>query len=320
MKPAVFVTRPLAVDAAAYLGREFEVTVNHQDKPLTQNQIIEAAQGASGLVTMLHDPIDVRLLDALPSLKVVANVAVGFNNIDVAACSERGIVVCNTPGVLTEATADLTWTLILACTRRVREGEKLVRTGQFDGWGPNLLLGLGLQNRTLGIFGLGRIGRAVARRAKAFGMEVIYHNRQALDAATEEALGARWVSKETLLATSDILSLHAPLSADTLGAFGTEEFAAMKDGSVLINTARGPLVEEDALVRALGSGKLWAAGLDVYELEPEVHPGLLHRDDVVLLPHLGSATQACRARMAQLALDDAAAVLRGEAPRHAVSH
>ena len=173
MKPAVFVTRPLALGAASHLGPDFDVSVNRHDKPLTQNQIIEAAQGAWGLVTMLHDPIDARLLDALPSLKVVANVAVGFNNIDVAACSERGIVVCNTPGVLTEATADLTWTLILACTRRVREGEKLVRTGQFDGWGPNLLLGLGLQNRTLGIFGLGRIGRAVARRAKAFGMEVI---------------------------------------------------------------------------------------------------------------------------------------------------
>ena len=314
MTPILYLTRPLAIDAQDYLGERAIVRVNPDDRPLTKAEIIEAAQGAQGLISMLHDPIDVELLDALPKLKVIANVAVGYNNIDVHACAERNITVCNTPGVLTNATADIAWTLILACTRRVREGERMVRTGQFDGWGPNMLLGPSLQGKTLGIYGMGRIGEAVARRAIAFGMEVIYHNRR----AAQVDFSAQLVSKEDLLKRSDILSLHAPLTPQTQGAFGDSELEQMKPSAVLINTARGPIVDEAALVQALNAGTIWGAGLDVYELEPVVHVGLIDRDDVVLLPHLGSATTECRQQMAHMALGDAFAVLSGHVAQHEV--
>jgi glyoxylate reductase len=314
MKPILYLTRPLAIDAQDYLGEDALVRVNPDDRPLTQTELIEAAQGAQGLISMLHDPIDVKLLDALPELKVIANVAVGYNNIDVQACAERNITVCNTPGVLTNATADIAWTLILACTRRVREGERMVRAGQFDGWGPNMLLGPSLQGKTLGIYGMGRIGQAVARRAIAFGMDVIYHNRR----AAQIDFSAQLVSKEDLLKRSDILSLHAPLTPQTQGAFGRSELEQMKPSAVLINTARGPMVDEAALVRALDEGTIWGAGLDVYELEPVVHAGLIDRDDVVLLPHLGSATTECRQQMARMAFSDALAVIQGDEPKHEV--
>ena len=314
MKPILYLTRPLAIDAQDYLGEDALVRVNPDDRPLTQTELIEAAQGAQGLISMLHDPIDVKLLDALPELKVIANVAVGYNNIDVQACAERNITVCNTPGVLTNATADIAWTLILACTRRVREGERMVRAGQFDGWGPNMLLGPSLQGKTLGIYGMGRIGQAVARRAIAFGMDVIYHNRR----AAQIDFSAQLVSKEDLLKRSDILSLHAPLTPQTQGAFGRSELEQMKPSAVLINTARGPMVDEAALVRALDEGTIWGAGLDVYELEPVVHAGLIDRDDVVLLPHLGSATTECRQQMARMAFSDAVAVIQGDEPKHEV--
>jgi glyoxylate reductase len=314
MKPILYLTRPLAIDAQDYLGEDALVRVNPDDRPLTKTELIDAAQGAQGLISMLHDPIDVQLLDALPELKVIANVAVGYNNIDVQACAERNITVCNTPGVLTNATADIAWTLILACTRRVREGERMVRAGAFDGWGPNMLLGPSLQGKTLGIYGMGRIGQAVARRAIAFGMDVIYHNRR----AAQIDFSAQLVSKEDLLKRSDILSLHAPLTPQTQGAFGRSELEQMKPSAVLINTARGPMVDEAALVRALDEGTIWGAGLDVYELEPVVHAGLIDRDDVVLLPHLGSATMECRQEMARMALGDAFAVLRGQIPEYGV--
>jgi glyoxylate reductase len=314
MKPILYLTRPLAIDAQDYLGEDALVRVNPDDRPLSQAELIKAAQGAQGLISMLHDPIDVQLLDALPELKVIANVAVGYNNIDVQACGERNIVVCNTPGVLTDATADIAWTLILACTRRVREGERMVRAGAFDGWGPNMLLGPSLQGKTLGIYGMGRIGQAVARRAIAFGMQIIYHNRRAAQAD----FSAELVSKDELLARSDILSLHAPLTPQTQGAFGRSELQQMKPSAVLINTARGPMVDEGELVAALNEGMLWGAGLDVYELEPTVHAGLIDRDDVVLLPHLGSATTECRQQMARMALGDAFAVIQGQAAQYEV--
>jgi len=314
MKPILYLTRPLAIDAQDYLGEDALVRVNPDDRPLTQTELIDAAQGAHGLISMLHDPIDVKLLDALPELKVIANVAVGYNNIDVQACAERNITVCNTPGVLTDATADIAWTLILACTRRVREGERMVRAGAFDGWGPNMLLGPSLQGKTLGIYGMGRIGQAVARRAIAFGMDVIFHNRR----AAQVDFSAQLVSKEDLVKRSDILSLHAPLTPQTQGAFGRSELEQMKPSAVLINTARGPMVDEAALVRALDEGTIWGAGLDVYELEPVVHAGLIDRDDVVLLPHLGSATTECRQQMARMAFSDALAVIQGDEPKHEV--
>jgi len=314
MKPTLYLTRPLAIDAQDVVGARANLRLNAEDRPLTQDELIAAAQGAQGLISMLHDPIDRRVLDALPELQVIANVAVGYNNIDVRACAERNITVCNTPGVLTDATADITWALILACTRRVREGERLVRSGGFDGWGPNMLLGPSLAGKTLGIYGMGRIGQAVARRALAFGMRVIYHNRR----AAQTDFDAELVGNDELIRRSDVLSLHAPLTEETDGAFGEAELAQMKPSAVLINTARGPLLDEEALVRALDSERLWGAGLDVYAREPEVHPGLIHRDDVVLLPHLGSATIECRQEMARRALHDALAVVHGERPRFSV--
>ena len=314
MKPTLYLTRPLAIDAQDVVGARANLRLNAEDRPLTQDELIAAAQGAQGLISMLHDPIDQRVLDALPELQVIANVAVGYNNIDLRACAERNITVCNTPGVLTDATADITWALILACTRRVREGERLVRSGGFDGWGPNMLLGPSLAGKTLGIYGMGRIGQAVARRALAFGMRVIYHNRR----AAQTDFDAELVGKDELIRRSDVLSLHAPLTEETDGAFGEAELAQMKPSAVLINTARGPLLDEEALVRALDSERLWGAGLDVYAREPEVHPGLIDRDDVVLLPHLGSATIECRQEMARRALHDALAVVHGERPRFSV--
>lgn len=314
MKPTLYLTRPLAIDAQDVVGARANLRLNAEDRPLTQDELIAAAQGAQGLISMLHDPIDQRVLDALPELQVIANVAVGYNNIDLRACAERNITVCNTPGVLTDATADITWALILACTRRVREGERLVRSGGFDGWGPNMLLGPSLAGKTLGIYGMGRIGQAVARRALAFGMRVIYHNRR----AAQTDFAAELVGKDELIRRSDVLSLHAPLTQETDGAFGEAELAQMKPSAVLINTARGPLLDEEALVRALDSERLWGAGLDVYAREPEVHPGLIDRDDVVLLPHLGSATIECRQEMARRALHDALAVVHGERPRFSV--
>jgi glyoxylate reductase len=319
-RPRLFVTRRLAVDAAAVAGPAVEVRVfapPGPERPPTREELLAGARGAAGLVTLLSDAVDVALLDALPGLRVVANHAVGVDNVDLAAATARGVWVTNTPDVLTDATADLTWALLLAVARRLREGEALLRGGGFHGWSPTLLLGLELRGRTLGVFGFGRIGRAVARRAAGFGMDVLYTSRRPVPPA--EASGARAVDKAELLAHADVLSVHCPLSAETHHAVGAAELARMKRGAILVNTARGPIVDEGALSAALAAGHLGGAGLDVYEDEPAVHPGLLGRHDVVLLPHVGSATHEARRRMAELALGDAARVVRGERPLHPVN-
>jgi glyoxylate reductase len=308
------VTRPLPVDPTAIAGSDIELDVRTEDSPPSREELIEGTRRADGLLAFLSDPVDAALLDECSHLRIVANFAVGYDNIDVAAASERGVWVSNTPDVLTEATADLTWTLLLALARRVREGERLVREGKFHGWSPTMLLGTELYGYTMGIFGLGRIGRAVARRARAFGMEVVYVSRHGAPAELEAELAAKRVSKEGLLEQADVLSIHAPLGEQTRHAFATSEFRHMKSSALLLNTSRGPLVDEAALVTALERGEIAGAGLDVYEREPEVHPGLVDRDDVVLLPHLGSATRHTRRRMAEIALDNAVAVLRGQSP------
>jgi glyoxylate reductase len=316
---ALFVTRRLPIDVRAETPREIEVRVFGEDRPPTRDELLEGARGCRALLTLVSDPVDGALLDALPTVRHVAQVAVGYDNVDVAACRARGVLLTNTPDVLTDATADLAWTLLLAVARRVREGEALLRSGRFEGWSPTMLLGVELAGRTLGIYGLGRIGRAVARRAAGFGMKVIYCARARAAPEIEAALGATRVDFEELLASSDVISIHAPLDAETRGRFGKRELAAMRRGAILVNTARGPIVDEAALAEALARGHLFGAGLDVFEREPAVHPALLARDDVVLLPHLGSATEAARQRMARTALEDAVRVLRGEAPRHPVS-
>ena len=315
---SLFVTRPLAIDPRAHVGAAAEVRVFAEDRPPTRDELVAGARGASALLTQVSDPVDDALLAALPSLRHVAQVAVGYDNVDVQACRRRGVLVTHTPDVPTAATAELTFALVLAVARRLREGEALVRSGRFEGWAPTMLLGRELAGRTFGVFGFGRIGRAAARRARAFGMEVLYCSRSAAPPALAAELGARRVDLATLLGESDVVSLHAPLTDATRHRFGAAELAAMKPGAILVNTARGPLVDEAALVDALAAGRLGGAGLDVYEHEPAVHPGLLARDDVVLLPHLGSATERARRRMAETALDDALRVLAGETPRHPV--
>lgn len=265
-------------------------------------------------VTLLTDRVDQAFLDAAPQLRLVANVAVGYNNIDVAACQRRGVVVTNTPGVLTDATADLAMALILMSTRRLGEGERLIRSGASWQWGMFMMLGVGLQGRQLGIIGMGAIGEALAQRAAAFGMNVVYHNRRPVDAEIEARLGARRVSFEELLDTSDVVSINCPYSELTHHLIDSAALSRMKRTAFLVNTARGPIVDEGALVGALVSEQIAGAALDVFEKEPEVHSVLLSLDNVVLIPHLGSATIETRSAMATLAARNVVEVLAGRAP------
>ncbi len=304
----LFVTRPLPLDPRALAGPAIDVAVFAHDRAPTRAELLEGARGAAGLVALLSDAVDGALLDALPGLRVVSNVAVGLDNIDVAACKARGVVVTHTPDALTAATADLTLALILAVARRVLEGDRLVRAGHFHGWSPTLLLGLELSGATLGLFGHGRIARAVEARARAFGMNVVFCSRSQPGS----------VSLDELLERSDVLSIHCPLTPETRHAIGAPQLARMKPSAILVNTARGPVLDEAALGAALAAGRLAGAGLDVYEDEPRVHPSLLGRPDVVLLPHLGSATLVTRTRMARMAVSDAASVLLGKQPAHPV--
>lgn len=271
----------------------------------------DALPDAEALICMLADRVDAELLDQAPKLRVVANAVVGYEHVDVAVCRARGIAVTNTPDVLTDATADLAFALILAVLRGLPSAERSLRAGGYHGWGFWDYLGADPGGRTLGIFGMGRIGRAVARRAAPFGMRVVYHSRSRLPAEEEAALGAEWVDFDGLIARSDVLSLHAPLTPETRHAIGADALRRMRPGSYLVNTARGALVDEAALVDALRDGPLAGAGLDVYEHEPALHPGLPELPNVVLLPHIGSATRETRTRMAMLAARNAHAVLTG---------
>jgi glyoxylate reductase len=288
------------------------------DDPIPDDVREEQLATAEAAVTLLTDRVDDRFLDSAPNLRVVANVAVGYNNIDVAACRARGVVVTNTPDVLTDATADLAMGLVLMCTRRLGEGERLVRSGQPWKWGMFMMLGAGLQGRRLGIVGMGAIGEALATRAQAFGMSIVYHNRRPVATDTEARLGARAVELHELLETSDVVSLNCPYTDATHHLIDADALGRMRRSAYLVNTARGPIVDEAALVEALRGGRIAGAGLDVFEHEPEVHPGLLDLDNVVLIPHLGSATVETRSAMASLAARNVVEVLAGRAPLTAV--
>jgi len=312
-KPTVVVTRAIPRDAIDVLAGACTVDENGSDAAYTPAELLAHARDADALVTLLTDRVDDALLAACPRLKVVANVAVGYDNIDVAAATRRGVVVTNTPGVLTDATADFAWALLLAVVRRVVEADAYVRAGRFTEWKMLELLGGDLAGRTLGIAGFGRIGQAMARRGRAFGMNVLFTNRRRVSGALEDELGARAVDTATLCASSDVLSLHLPLTAETRHFVGATEFATMKPTAYLINTARGPIVDEAALVDALRSGAIAGAGLDVFEREPVVHPALLTMSNVVLAPHIGSATVATRTKMALIAAANVLAVLEGGA-------
>jgi lactate dehydrogenase-like 2-hydroxyacid dehydrogenase len=311
----VFVTRPLPDPGPASLVAAGLRVVQHpDDRPPTPGELRAGVAGAAALLCLLTDRVDADLLDAAgPGLRIVANLAVGHDNVDVAAAVARGVVVTNTPDVLTEATADLTWALLLAAARRVVEGDALVRSGSWAGWSPTQLLGLPVAGRTLGVVGLGAIGTAVARRARGFGMPVLYCARRPHEDAARE-LGARRVPLDELLATADVVSVHTPLTPETHHLLDAAALATMKPTAILLNTARGPVVDEAALLDALRDRRIAAAGLDVYEREPTVTAGLAALDNVVLLPHLGSATTGARAAMVRCCCDNIRAVLGGHPP------
>ncbi len=313
--PRIVVTRRIPEPALELLRSAGETWVSPHDRPLATEELHAAVAGADAVVSLLHDRVDDSLLDAAGrALRIVANVAVGYDNIDVEACARRGVVATNTPGVLTEATADLAFALMLMVTRRLGEGERLIRSGTPWAWNMFFLLGTGIQGKTLGIVGLGQIGQATARRARTFGMTIAYSAPRRADTMVEEALGAGYLPFRELLATADVISLHCPLNGETRHLIDAAALERMKPTAFLINTTRGPVVDEQALADALRHGVIAGAGLDVFENEPSVHPGLLELDNAVLLPHVGSATVETRTAMAVLAAQNAIAVLRGEEP------
>jgi glyoxylate reductase len=312
MAPVVFVTRPLPAPGIDLLVESgFEVRANDEDRPLQRAELIAGIEQADALLCMLSDRIDVEVLEAAPLLRVISNYAVGFDNIDVAAARQRGVEVTTTPGVLTDATADLAWALLLSAARNLGAGERLVRAGEWTGWAPTQLLGEPLRHQTLGIVGMGAIGQAVARRAQGFGMKVVYFNRNQVAPEIETSLGAEFVSFDELLRRSDFLSLHAPLNDQSRHMFDARAFRLMKPTSVLVNTGRGALIDEAELVNVLRVGRIAAAGLDVYEFEPKITEGLLTLDNVVLAPHLGSASTLARGDMVRLCCENIVEVLAG---------
>lgn len=316
---SVFVTRKLPGQGLERLRDLCEVTVFPEDRNMTKEELLEIIPGQDAVITMLANPIDSEVIGAGQKLKVIANYAVGFNNIDLAAATARGIAVVNTPDVLTAASADFAWALLLATARRVVEGDALVRAGRFAGWAPELLLGVEVHGKTLGIVGAGRIGRAVAKRARGFAMRILYHNRTRLPEDVERELGLEYADLDALLKEADFVSLHCPLTPETRHLIGERELGLMKPTAVLINTARGPVVDEGALVQALREGRIYGAGLDVFENEPALHPGLAELPNVVLAPHIASAGRETRLQMVDLVVSDVLAVLKGQRPRNLVN-
>lgn len=316
---SVFVTRKLPGQGLERLRDLCEVTVFPEDRNMTKEELLEIIPGQDAVITMLANPIDSEVIGAGQKLKVIGNYAVGFNNIDLAAATARGIAVVNTPDVLTAASADFAWALLLATARRVVEGDALVRAGRFAGWAPELLLGVEVHGKTLGIVGAGRIGQAVAKRARGFAMRILYHNRTRLPEDVERELGLEYADLDALLKEADFVSLHCPLTPETRHLIGERELGLMKPTAVLINTARGPVVDEGALVQALREGRIYGAGLDVFENEPALHPGLAELPNVVLAPHIASAGRETRLQMVDLVVSDVLAVLKGQRPRNLVN-
>ena len=309
----VVVTGKIPAVALERLRAEHTVHAWEDESPIARDELLKRVAGADAIVSLLTEKIDAELLDAAgKQLRSVSNVAVGYNNIDVPACRERNVLVTNTPGVLTDATADIAMALILMSTRRLAEGERVIRAQQPWQWGMFYMLGSSIQGSQLGIVGMGQIGAAVARRARAFGMTIAYTKRSPLDAETAKELNAMHMELDELLATSDVVSLHCPYSPETHHLMNASTIGKMKKSAYLINTARGPVVDEEALATALQQGKIAGAGLDVFEKEPTVHQALIGLDNAVLIPHLGSATVETRTAMANLAVTNALAVLSGE--------
>ncbi|HPB59009.1 MAG TPA: D-glycerate dehydrogenase [Candidatus Saccharicenans sp.] len=318
MKPKVLLTHPLLKEAMDYLAEQTELELATSQDFLPHSELVQKIVDKEGLLCFLSDTIDQEVLDHAPALRAISNCAVGINNIDLKLARSRGIIVTNTPNILTEPTADLTMALILATTRRIVEADEFCRQGRFQGWRIDLFLGQGLQGKTLGIIGCGQIGQAVARRAQAFGLKIIYYNRHRLSPDREAALKADYRQLDTLLAEADIVSIHASLNPDSDHLITGDKLALMKRSAVLINVARGAIVDEKALAKALKTGQIWAAGLDVYEHEPQIEPDLLSLKNVVLLPHIGSATYETRLQMSLMAVNNLLEALAGKTPANLV--
>jgi len=309
-KPLLYVSRLLPDPVMAIIRHRFSLVQDPLDSAPAASVIQDGLRQADAAIVTLTDRIDADTIDRAPRLKVLANYAVGYNNIDLLAANRHGVIVTNTPDVLTDATADLTWTLLLATARRVVEGDQFVRSGRWTGWAPTQLLGTAVSGKTLGIIGMGRIGQAVARRAAGFDMKVLYHVRRAAVPSFDELHWERRTLSE-LLSEADFVTIHVPLTAETQHLIGTHELTQMRRTAILINTARGPIVDEIALAAALRNGTIAGAGLDVFEQEPTVHPDLVSLQQVVLLPHLGSATLTTRIEMGMICLKNIDAVLGG---------
>ena len=314
MKPRALVTREVFDETLAFLAQHCEVESNQEDRAFDPEALARRLEDKDGVMCALTDRIDDKLLSRCPKLKAVANIAVGYNNIDLPACTARGVMATNTPGVLDDSTADLAWALILGAARRLTELERRVRAGEWTGWRLKQWLGIDVHHATLGIFGMGRIGQAIARRAAGFEMKVLYHNRNRVDSDIERRLNATYVTQDELLRQSDFVVLQVPYSPETHHMIGARELKLMKPTAILINSTRGGVVNDAALVVALKSGVIRAAGLDVFENEPRLNPEFLWLDNVVLMPHIGSSTEATRRAMAMTAARNLVAALTGGKP------
>ena len=319
MKPKVIVTREIFDDSLALLAQHCEVLDNQADVPYAPDTLAAKLAGCEGLMCALTDKVDAALLARCPNLKAVANIAVGYNNIDVPACTARGIKVTNTPGVLDDSTADLAFALILATARRVTEVEAYIRKGEWTGWKLKQWLGVDVHHATLGIIGMGRIGQAIAKRAAGFDMKVIYHNRTRVAAEIEQRANAAYVSMDELMAQADFVVLQMPYTPETHHLIGVAELSKMKPGAILINSTRGGVVDDKALIAALKNGVIRGAGLDVFEGEPKLDAGFLDLKNVVLVPHIGSSTEATRRAMAMLAAKNLVAALTGQVPPNLIN-
>jgi gluconate 2-dehydrogenase len=319
MQPRVLVTRRIYPQAVELLQQHFEVDYNGVDESLSPDDLLLRAAGKHGIVAQLTDKFPPSVLDRLDGVRVISDVSVGYDNIDVPHATSRGILVTNTPDVLTDTTADLAFALLMATARRIVEGHALIHAGKWSKWSIDFLVGQDIHHRTLGIFGLGRIGQAMAKRAGGFGMRILYHDAERAPASVESALQAQFVSKEELLGKADFISLHVPLNDATRKLIGEPELRLMKKTAILVNTARGPVVDEAALAQALDEGRIAGAGLDVFQREPEIHPTLLRLDNVVLTPHIGSATVATRLEMCMKAARNMVAALTGGQPESPVN-
>jgi len=315
----VFVTRPIFPETLDTLHREVDVSANDEDRVLSKPELMRSIGDRDGVIALVTDRIDREVLEGAPHLKVVSNYGVGVNNIDLEAATGAGVLVTNTPGVLTETTADLAWALMMAAARRVVEADRFVRSKEFKAWGPTIMLGYDIHGKTLGIIGFGRIGQAVAKRARGFDMTILYYEPSSEHHSVAQLLGAKRVALEEIYRRSDFISLHVPLLTETHRLFDDRAFAMMKPSCIIVNTSRGPVVDEKALVRALRTRRIAGAALDVFEAEPFIEPELLEMDNVVLAPHIGSASYDTRMKMSSIAVENLLVALRGHKPPNLVN-